>query len=231
MRSVRELAELSRDQEGGLLADVDCVIADPLEAAGDEDHPQSPFALGDVAAEVEHALDRTAVGTVDQLVEIDEGRGSLEIAALERVERNADHLFRALPHLLESLDEPLVGVDVGDKPGQLGDRDAVVAHPLEMKVRVQHCQHEPEVDRDGRLPREQRLDPLLDREIAAVDLVVERDHLVGELPVGLLERVHRGAQRAQDEVAFFLEGRLDLLQLLLERDSHLLRHPGQPSYP
>ena len=39
--------------------------------------------------------------------------------------------------------------------------------------------------RDRRLPREQRLDALLDREVALVDLVVEGDHLVGELVVAL----------------------------------------------
>ena len=51
---------------------------------------------------------------------------------------------------------------------------------------VQHREHEPEIARDRRLPREQRLDPLLDRDVALVDVVVERDHLVGQLCVPLL---------------------------------------------
>jgi polyphosphate kinase-like protein len=227
MRRVGEFAELAGHEIGGLLADVHGVIADPFETAGDEDHPQPPLPLRLVAPEVEDALDRTAVGAVDQLVEVDKRGGRFEIAPLEGFERNADHLFRPLPHFLEGLDEPLVWLDVGDELGQLRDRDAVVAHPLEMQVRMQHRQHEPQVDGDRRLPREQRLDPFLDLEVAFVDLVVEGDHLVSELRVGRLDSVHRRPQRAQDKVALFLEGRLDLLELLLEGDPHLShRTPG-----
>src|SRR5436189_1457096 len=220
MRSVRELAELARDEVGGLLADVDRVIADPLERTRDEDHPEPPFALLGVRAEVEHALDRAAVGAVDQLVEVDERRGGLEIAALERVESDADHLLGPLAHLLERLDKTLVGLDVGDELRQLRDRHAVVAHPLEVQVRSQHREHEPKVDGNGRLPGEQRLDPLLDRQVPLIDLVVEGDHLVGELGVGLLDRIDGRAQRTQDIVALFLEGRFDLFELLLERNPH-----------
>ena len=59
---------------------------------------------------------------------------------------------------------------------------------------------------------------LLDRDVAPVDLVVEGDHLVGQLDVSLSERVQRAAQRAQDELALFLQARLELVELLLEAD-------------
>ena len=50
------------------------------------------------------------------------------------------------------------------------------------------------------------LDALLDREVAVVDLVVEGDHLVGELDVvAARARSSAAAQRAQDEVALLLE--------------------------
>src|SRR6266516_5622857 len=65
VRCISELAELPGDQEGRLLTDVDGVVADPLETAGDEDHPQPPLPLGDVAAEVQHALDGAAVCTIE----------------------------------------------------------------------------------------------------------------------------------------------------------------------
>jgi arsenate reductase (thioredoxin) len=54
VRGVRELAELAADEEGRLLPDVDRVIADPLEAAGDEEHAQAPGTrpAGAVHAEV-----------------------------------------------------------------------------------------------------------------------------------------------------------------------------------
>ena len=73
---------------------------------------------------------------------------------------------------------------------------------------MEQREHEPKVARDGRLLREQRLDAALDVEVDRVDLVVERDHLVGELGVLLPQRVHRAAQRAQDELALFLQGGL-----------------------
>ena len=81
---------------------------------------------------------------------------------------------------------------------------------------MQDPEHEPEVGRDRRLPGEQRLDALLDREVAAVDLVVEGDHLVGELDVLRVERVQRAAKRAQDERALLLERLLEAGQLVLE---------------
>ena len=93
-----------------------------------------------------------------------------------------------------------------------------------MQVDAQHGEHEPEVDRDRRLPGEQRLDARLDREVAAVDLVVEADHLVGELVVAARERVERRAQRAEDEIALLLQRRLELRELVLERDPH----PNRP---
>ena len=93
-----------------------------------------------------------------------------------------------------------------------------------MEVDAQHREHEPQVARDRRLAGEQRLDALLDLEVAAVDLVVEADHLVGELVVAARQRVQRRAEDAQDERALLLERRLELRELLVER----LPHPNRP---
>ena len=70
----------------------------------------------------------------------------------------------------------------------------------------------------------QRLHPLLDLETATVDLDVEADHLVGQLVVPTGQRVERRAEDAQDEGALFLESRLELRELLVER----LPHPNRP---
>ena len=69
---------------------------------------------------------------------------------------------------------------------ELGDRHAVVAHALEVEIDVQHRQHEAQVDRHRRLQREQALDALLQRVVAVVDLVVEGDHLVGQVDVAAI---------------------------------------------
>jgi hypothetical protein len=101
--------------------------------------------------------------------------------ARERVERDADHLLGPRGHLVETLDQRLVGRQPVGELRQLRDRHAEVGHPLEVQVRVQDREHEPQVDGDRRLAREQRLDALLEREVARIDVVVERDHLVREL--------------------------------------------------
>jgi hypothetical protein len=85
---------------------------------------------------------------------------------------------------------------------------------------VQDRQHEPQVTGHRRLPREQRLNALLDRDVALVDVVVEGDHLVGQLVVALLQRVERAAERAQHEVAFLVQRRLEQVELVLEGRSH-----------
>src|SRR5688572_7171261 len=220
VRGVGELAELPAHQVGGLLADVHGVVADPLEAAGNDDHAQAPLADVGVGSEGEDVLHDAAVGAVDELVEVDERFGATGVSVAERVERDADHLFGPSAHLLEALDERRVVRDVTDELRELRDRHAVVRHPLEVEVVVQHRQDEAEVDRDRGLAREERLDAFLDAEVGSVDLVVEGDDLVGQLDIGLRERVQAAAERAKDERALLLQRRLELVEVLLERDPH-----------
>ena len=78
-------------------------------------------------------------------------------------------------------------------------------------------QHEAQVDRHRGLPGEQRLDALLEREVPRVDLVVEGDHLVRQLRISFAQRVHRAAERPEHELGLLLQGRLERVQLLLER--------------
>ena len=89
---------------------------------------------------------------------------------------------------------------------------------------MQDRQDEAEVARDRRLPRQQVLDPLLDLEMDGVDLVVEADHLVGEVAVGLGERGEHRPERAHDQVALELEPGLEVVELPLE----LAPHPNRP---
>ncbi len=81
---------------------------------------------------------------------------------------------------------------------------------------MQHREHVAEIDRDRRLAREQRVDALLQLGIHAVDVVVEGDHLVGELDVALGEGVDAAAQRAEHELALQAERLLQLLDSLLQ---------------
>ena len=228
MRGVRELAELARHQVGRLLADVDRVVADALEAARDDDHAQAPLAQGLVAAELQHMRDDAAVGPVDQLVEVDQHLRARDVARGERGERDADHLLGAHRDVLEARHERVVGGQVLRELRQLGDRDAVVAHALEVEIDVQHGQHEAQVDGDRRLQREEALDALLQRVVAVVDLVVERDHLVGQVDVAAVEGVDGRAQCPQHELPLLLERLLETFELLVE---DVAWHPRMLSTP
>src|SRR5215208_4768928 len=79
-RGVGDLAELTRDEVCGLLADVHRVVANPLEAARDGDHAQAPLETLGIGAEREHLADDAPVRAVDQLVQLDERFGGLDIA-------------------------------------------------------------------------------------------------------------------------------------------------------
>ena len=71
------------------------------------------------------------------------------------------------------------------------------------------------------------IDALLEREIARVDFVVERDHLVRQLRISFAQRVHRAAERPEHELGLLLQGGLERVQLFLERRA---RHdyPNRP---
>src|SRR5207247_2046708 len=95
MRCVGELAELRGEQVRDLLTDVDRVIADSLQGAGHQHHPQPVLAHPRRLSELEDAPDHATIRAVDELVELDERLGALEVAIAERVERDSDHFLAA----------------------------------------------------------------------------------------------------------------------------------------
>src|SRR5207248_2634746 len=214
--SVGELAELGREQIGRLLADVHGAVADALDRARDDDHAQAPLSQGRLGHDVDEALDEAAVGAVDQFVEVDEALRPGEVASRERVERDAEHLLRAVAHLDEDADERRVRVGVGDELGQLRDRDAAVAATLEQQVDVEDGQQQPQVAGDRRLKGEERLDRALDPEEQLVDLVVEGDDLVGELDIPLLERADGSPDGREHPLALLLELRFDAIEVFVD---------------
>ena len=82
---------------------------------------------------------------------------------------------------------------------------------------MDHREQQPQVAGYGRLEREQRLDRVLDAEEVVVHLVVEGDHLRGELAIPFLECAHRPVDGADDALPHLLELRLDLLERGVDR--------------
>ena len=218
---VRELAELAGDEVGRLLADVDRVVADPLQAAGDEEHAQAPLALVGVAAEVEHVAH-------DPPVRLGRSarrgrRGSPRLR--RRASANESSATRIISSALEAISsKPSISVSSGGSPCASFVSLAMVTQRSAMRSRWRfECSTASTKRRstgDRGLAREQRLDRLLEREVPRVDLVVERDHLVGQLGVVLAERIDRAPERAENEVALLEQRRLQSVHLLLQRHAH-----------
>ena len=82
MGGVLELAEEPGDDEGDLLADVDGVVADPLERACDEHHRHRPLAGVVVIADLDREVEDLLVEIVDDVVLADEVAGEGDVAAL-----------------------------------------------------------------------------------------------------------------------------------------------------
>ena len=100
-------------QVRGLLADVDGVVTDPLEAARDDDHPQPPLSELGVVARA-----RARASTTRRFARSISSSRSTRLSAPARsrsanaFDRHPDHLFGASSHLLEGLDEHLVGLQL-----------------------------------------------------------------------------------------------------------------------
>ena len=89
---------------------------------------------------------------------------------------------------------------------------------------MENGKNETEVGCDRVLPSEHQFDLALDRLVSTVDLVVERDDLVAQLHVLRAERVRDTADRPHDDLAGFLEARLESVELPLQLDPH----PNRP---
>ena len=101
---------------------------------------------------------------------------------------------------------------------------ALVAHPLDVLDQVQQRGDEPQVAGDRSLQGEQRQDPLVHLEVAAVEAVVVVDDDRGQLDVLVLERLQRAVELLDDEVDAAEGGGLQLAQRLLEAMAALAAH-------
>ena len=177
MRGVLELAEEPGDDEGDLLADVDRVVADPLDRPRRQQHRHRPLALVGVVADLQRQPEAVAVEVVDDVVLADQ----VAAPSRRRVRRRPAWPGRsapgsACPSPRISSTISLVGRRlVAGQRDHLADVHALVAHPLDVLQHVQQGRDQPQVGRHRRLGREQRDQALVHLQVAAVDAVVVGD--------------------------------------------------------
>jgi hypothetical protein len=95
MRCVLELAEQAGDDERRLLADVDRIVTDALDAPPYEHHVHAPLAQVGVVPDLQGAAEDIAVEPVDLVVLANQVLGHLDVALFEGL--------AALDHLLPRL--------------------------------------------------------------------------------------------------------------------------------
>ena len=173
-----------------------------LERARDEHHVHRPLARVRVVADLERQLEDLAVEAVDLAVLAHEVLGQLDVARRRTPAWPATTSERAQRPIrrTRSSTSSRTGGSWPTSGMQLGDVHALVAHPLDVLDDVQQRGDQPQVARDRRLQREQRQDPLVDLEVAAVDAVVVGDDDRGELDVLVLDRLERAVELLDDEV-------------------------------
>ena len=139
--------------------------------------------LSGVVAELERVVEDVAVELVDHVVLANQVLRHVHVAALEGLPA-LDHLLaRLLAHPLDEVEHLLVRRRlVAVQRHELRHVHALVAHPLDVLDHVQQRGHDAQVAGHRRLKREQRQDPLVDLEIAAVDPVVVGDHHARRAP-------------------------------------------------
>src|SRR3954464_13889237 len=79
--SIRELPELSGEEEPHLFRDVDGMVSDPLELPGDDVHAQAPVEAIGIRAQRGDLLVHPPVQPIDGVVHLREPQTELEVAS------------------------------------------------------------------------------------------------------------------------------------------------------
>ena len=204
-------------------------VAEALEAAGDDDHAQPPLALRLVAADREHVPDEPPVSAVDELVELDQRSRAAA--------RSRSASARIATPTISSARKP-ISSKLSSTCGRPRTWPAsfvsfeMVTQRSAMRSRWRLLWRIASTRRrstaTGVCRASSDSTALLEREVTRVDLVVERDHLVAQLPSSsrsafIAPRSDRSTS-SDSSCRVCLEG----VQLLLERRARYRHHPNRP---
>ena len=185
--------------------------------ARDQHHVGRPFALVRVVARVEGRAEDLAVELVDLALLLDQLNGQRQVALAERGGALRDLRSRARAHLAEQPEQlALHGRLVAREGDQLGDVDALIAHPLDVHDHVKQRCHESQVSGHRCLTCEQREHALVHLEVASVDAVVVGDHHLRQVHVLTHQRLERAVQLLEHDVQAAERLPLELGELVVE---------------
>ena len=137
------------------------------------------------------------------------------------LETRRDHVLGDRGHPLDDRADVGGHGEVGHpEPGDLGDVDREVAHPLELADHPQRGDDGAQVAGDRLLQRQQQERRVLDPLAGPVDLDVRADHLLGDLGVAGEQRLGRKPDGDLDAAADGGEVVEDAVELFVECLSH-----------
>jgi hypothetical protein len=197
------------------------VVAQALQVAGDQDHAAGPLQGPVVGRGPLDLAEHLAVQPVQRLVEDGQALGQLQVTPGEAGHGRGHHPLGVAAHLGQG------GLDPGDGRVVLGDADelghvhAQVAHPLDVRVDVQHPGDQAQVPGHRRLQGQGAQDLLFDLDVGPVDLVVADDDLVRQGGVEAGQGLERAVELALDELAHLEQLGLQPLQALFEGGAHV----------
>ena len=187
--------------ENNLFPDPYCVIADSLNCSRHQRQSHRPFAPINLITNGNGELEDLFVEPVDLTILAEEIFCQLNVTAAKGEPRLLNLGPRRRSHPQNAVKQ--LGNDrrlATDDWNQLGDVDALIAHPLGVLDQMQQRGYEPQVAGNRSLQCEQRQDPLMDLEVAAVNPVVVIDHEGRQLNVLVLERFHHAVDLLDNEV-------------------------------
>lgn len=194
--------------------DRDRVVGDALVVAAEQGDVDGRLdAVGPVGAQ--ELAEGVAAQLVHLLVDLLELLGSGDVGLGDDVLDLGDHHLGDGGHPLDHRDHGGRHGDLGDaQPGDLGDVDGQVAHPLELADHPQRRDQHPQVAGDGVLQGEQLEAVLLELLAQRVDLGVAGDDLLGPLGVALEQRGRALGDRLADEAGHAHEVVADRVELV-----------------
>jgi hypothetical protein len=166
------------------------------------------------------------VQAIDLCVLSDQVLGELDVAPGERQLGLGDLRAGQATHPLDRVEDVLVlGRLVTGQWHELGDVDALVAHPLHAANHVQQRGDDAQVPRHRRLAGQQGQDPLVHLEVTAVDPGVVGDDHAGQLDVLVGEGLQRAVELLDHEVESVECLALELGQFFMEPLGRLRHTP------
>src|SRR6266550_5028299 len=212
----------SGDHVDHVFGDVGGVVSDAFQVLGHQDQLEGGVHDRRIAHHIGQQFAENLVAElVDLIVAGQHGARQVDIAAHQRIEAVAHHLFCQLAHARQ-IDVGLHARMAHNTLRRLRDVDRLVAHALQIVIDTRYGQHKAEVRGHELLKRQQLHHAVVDLNLQLVDGVLFIEHGVSELLIRIEHGVHGLVHGAFSEAAHPEQPLLQLVEVALKMTFHTL---------